>query len=66
MTIQNKQTILIVSSNFALSNLGTLIGNNEAKPIPLNQGTMVPCCKGELHKSRVLKRRQGFIATASL
>lgn len=27
---------------------------------------MVPCCKGELHKSRVLKRRQGFTATASL
>lgn len=45
---------------------GTLIGNNDTKQISLNQGTMVPCCKGELHKSRVMKRRQGFTATASL
>ncbi|XP_031619177.1 ras-related and estrogen-regulated growth inhibitor-like protein isoform X2 [Contarinia nasturtii] len=43
------------------------IGNKETKTIPLNQGgTMVACCKGELHKTRVVKRRQGFIATASL
>lgn len=46
--------------------LGTLIGTNDTKTTPLTQGTMVPCCKGELHKTRVLKRRQGFIATASL
>lgn len=47
--------------------LGTLIGTSDTKTTPLNQtGTMVPCCKGELHKNRVLKRRQGFIATASL
>lgn len=46
--------------------IGTLIGTNDTKTTPLTQGTMVPCCKEELHKSRVLKRRQGFIATASL
>lgn len=45
---------------------GTLIGTNDTKTTPLTQGTMVPCCKEELHKSRVLKRRQGYIATASL
>ncbi|XP_005181598.1 ras-related and estrogen-regulated growth inhibitor-like protein [Musca domestica] len=50
--------------------LGTLIGNNSysQKSLgPINhQGTVVPCHKGELHKSRVLKRRQGFTATTSL
>ncbi|XP_037902776.1 ras-related and estrogen-regulated growth inhibitor-like protein [Hermetia illucens] len=48
--------------------IGTLIGNNNGttKQIPINQGTVVPCNKGELHKSRVLKRRQAFTATASL
>lgn len=49
--------------------LGTLIGNNSysQKSLVVNhQGTVVPCHKGELHKSRVLKRRQGFTATTSL
>ncbi|KAI9585539.1 ras-related and estrogen-regulated growth inhibitor-like protein [Glossina fuscipes] len=49
--------------------LGTLIGNtsyNQQKTIAINHGTVVPCHKGELHKSRVLKRRQGFTATTSL
>ncbi|KAI8117908.1 hypothetical protein FF38_07018 [Lucilia cuprina] len=48
--------------------LGTLIGNNSynQKTMAINQGTVVPCHKGELHKSRVLKRRQGFTATTSL
>lgn len=46
---------------------GTLIGSNEAKPIPLHQGTMVACCANDLvNKNRVIKRRAGFIATASL
>lgn len=46
---------------------GTLIGSNETKPIPLHQGTMVPCCANDLvNKNRVIKRRAGFIATASL
>lgn len=47
--------------------IGTLIGTNGSKQLQLNQqGTVVPCHKGELHKSRVLKRRQAFTATASL
>ncbi|XP_055294939.1 ras-related and estrogen-regulated growth inhibitor-like protein isoform X2 [Sitodiplosis mosellana] len=46
--------------------IGTLIGTNDTKATAQTSGTMVPCCKGELHKTRVLKRRQGFIATASL
>uniref|UniRef100_A0A336KVV4 small monomeric GTPase n=1 Tax=Culicoides sonorensis TaxID=179676 RepID=A0A336KVV4_CULSO len=49
--------------------IGTLIGNNSvsARQLSLiNSGTVVPCQKGELHKSRVLKRRQAFTATASL
>lgn len=46
---------------------GTLIGSNEAKPISLHQGTMVACCANDLvNKNRVIKRRAGFIATASL
>lgn len=49
--------------------LGTLIGNNNygsSKTLSINQGTVVPCHKGELHKSRVLKRRQGFMTATSL
>lgn len=30
--------------------------------LAISQGTVVPCHKGELHKPRVLKRRQGIIA----
>uniref|UniRef100_A0A4Y0BFP5 Uncharacterized protein n=1 Tax=Anopheles funestus TaxID=62324 RepID=A0A4Y0BFP5_ANOFN len=44
---------------------GTLIGNNGTRQPPVSQGTVVPCHKGELHKSRVMKRRQAFTATAS-
>lgn len=45
---------------------GTLIGNGAAKQLPVSHGTVVPCHKGELHKSRVMKRRQAFTATGSL
>uniref|UniRef100_A0A1B0GBA8 Uncharacterized protein n=1 Tax=Glossina morsitans morsitans TaxID=37546 RepID=A0A1B0GBA8_GLOMM len=41
--------------------LGTLIGNtsySQQKTIVINHGTVVSCQKCELHKSRVLKRRQ--------
>lgn len=50
------------------TSIGTLIGNNNGttrQPL-VNSGTVVPCHKGELHKSRVMKRRQAFTATASL
>ncbi|XP_055711927.1 ras-related and estrogen-regulated growth inhibitor-like protein [Phlebotomus papatasi] len=46
--------------------IGTLIGSSASKPIQITQGTVVPCHKGDLHKSRVLKRRQAFAATISL
>uniref|UniRef100_A0A1B0EVY1 small monomeric GTPase n=1 Tax=Lutzomyia longipalpis TaxID=7200 RepID=A0A1B0EVY1_LUTLO len=46
--------------------IGTLIGSSAPKPIQITQGTVVPCHKGDLHKSRVLKRRQAFAATISL
>ncbi|XP_037957897.1 ras-related and estrogen-regulated growth inhibitor-like protein [Teleopsis dalmanni] len=47
--------------------LGTLIGGgSSSKTLAANHGTVIPCHKGELHKSRVLKRRQGFAATTSL
>lgn len=49
--------------------LGTLIGNNgfgSSRNLAINQGTVIPCHKGELHKTRILKRRQGFMATSSL
>jgi Ras-related and estrogen-regulated growth inhibitor-like protein len=46
--------------------IGTLIGNGAAKQVPPSHGTMVACHKGELHKSRVLQRRQAFTATGSL
>ncbi|XP_052867967.1 ras-related and estrogen-regulated growth inhibitor-like protein [Anopheles cruzii] len=52
---------------FSVSKMfGTLIGNNGPRQPSVNQGTVVPCHKGELHKSRVMKRRQAFTATASL
>uniref|UniRef100_A0A182PNH3 Uncharacterized protein n=1 Tax=Anopheles epiroticus TaxID=199890 RepID=A0A182PNH3_9DIPT len=52
---------------FSVSKMfGTLIGNNGTRQPPASQGTVVPCHKGELHKSRVMKRRQAFTATASL
>lgn len=48
--------------------IGTLIGNNNSKtPVNPNQGgTVVVCHKSDLYKSRVLRRRQNFTATASL
>lgn len=49
--------------------IGTLIGtgNNVKTPQNPNQGgTVVVCQKSDLYKSRVLKRRQNFMATASL
>lgn len=46
--------------------IGTLIGNGGPKQLPVSHGTVVPCHKGELHKSRVVKRRQAFTATGSL
>ncbi|XP_017466501.1 PREDICTED: ras-related and estrogen-regulated growth inhibitor-like protein [Rhagoletis zephyria] len=49
--------------------LGTLIGSSgygSNRNLAINQGTVIPCHKGELHKTRVLKRRQGFMATSSL
>lgn len=48
--------------------IGTLIGNNNGKVMPnTNQGgTVVVCQKSDLYKSRVLKRRHNFTATASL
>ncbi|XP_055589509.1 uncharacterized protein LOC129741753 [Uranotaenia lowii] len=55
---------------FSVSKMfGTLIGSNgtrQTPPTAVSQGTVVPCHKGELHKSRVMKRRQAFTATASL
>lgn len=48
--------------------IGTLIGNANGKVVPnANQGgTVVVCHKSDLYKSRVLRRRQNFTATASL
>lgn len=48
--------------------IGTLIGSTNGKVTPnTNQGgTVVVCHKSDLYKSRVLKRRQNFTATASL
>ncbi|KAJ8983336.1 hypothetical protein NQ317_003141 [Molorchus minor] len=48
--------------------IGTLIGNANSKAVPnANQGgTVVVCHKSDLYKSRVLRRRQNFTATASL
>lgn len=61
--LTNKQFFLFTSHS------GTLIGNNN-NGSQKNQnfsGTVVVCNKAELHKSRLLKRRQAFTtATASL
>lgn len=48
--------------------IGTLIGtaNNNKVPSPSQGGTVVVCHKSDLYKSRVLRRRQNFTATASL
>lgn len=48
--------------------IGTLIGSTNGKVSQnTNQGgTVVVCHKSDLYKSRVLKRRQNFTATASL
>ncbi|XP_074027153.1 ras-related and estrogen-regulated growth inhibitor-like protein [Leptinotarsa decemlineata] len=54
---------------FSVSKMfGTLIGNTNSKGIaPTNQGgTVVVCHKSDLYKSRVIRRRQNFTATASL
>ena len=44
----------------------TLIGNTKGTPHTTQGGTVVVCHKSDLYKSRILKRRQNFIATASL
>lgn len=57
------------SRKFSVSKMiGTLIGSANTKGTPnTNQGgTVVVCHKSDLYKSRVLKRRQNFTATASL
>lgn len=57
------------SRKFSVSKMiGTLIGSANGKGTPnANQGgTVVVCHKSDLYKSRVLKRRQNFTATASL
>jgi Ras-related and estrogen-regulated growth inhibitor-like protein len=48
--------------------IGTLIGggNSKGQPAGPHSGTVVVCHKSDLHRSRVLKRRQNFTATASL
>lgn len=66
-TQQQKTRKFSVSKMF-----GTLIGNNNNNNHNnngknINQGgTVVVCHKSDLYKSRVLKRRQNFSATASL
>ncbi|KDR18359.1 ras-like protein family member 11B [Zootermopsis nevadensis] len=62
------------SRKFSVSKMiGTLIGSNGKNGTISNQsqqhtqgGTVVVCQKSDLHRSRVLKRRQNFTATASL
>lgn len=58
------------SRKFSVSKMiGTLIGSNnngkQQQQTPQG-GTVVVCHKSDLYKSRVLKRRQNFVATASL
>jgi Ras-related and estrogen-regulated growth inhibitor-like protein len=49
------------------SNGSTKNGNGSNQSQQQNQGgTVVVCQKSDLHRSRVLKRRQNFTATASL
>lgn len=63
------------SRKFSVSKMiGTLIGNSNSKNGNIGSqtqqqtqgGTVVVCQKSDLHRSRVLKRRQNFTATASL
>ncbi|KAI4464916.1 ras-like family member 11 [Holotrichia oblita] len=57
------------SRKFSVSKmLGTLIGstNTKGQQNTSQGGTVVVCHKSDLYKSRVLKRRQNFTATASL
>ena len=64
-SVQNTQK----TRKFSVSKMiGTLIGNTNGKVVPnANQGgTVVVCHKSDLYKSRVLRRRQNFTATASL
>ncbi|CAH1369051.1 hypothetical protein MTP99_010544 [Tenebrio molitor] len=64
-SLQNTQK----TRKFSVSKMiGTLIGNANGKVVPnANQGgTVVVCHKSDLYKSRVLRRRQNFTATASL
>lgn len=49
-----------------LIQLGTLIGNNGARQPSISQGTVQVCNKGELQKTRLIKRRQAFTAATSL
>lgn len=59
---------------FSVSKMfGTLMGNGSSnnhntlgKQTPIQSGTVVPCHKGELHKSRIVKRRQAYTTAASL
>lgn len=49
--------------------IGTLIGSNNSNKVAANTtqgGTVVVCHKSDLYKSRILRRRQNFTATASL
>ncbi|KAK9873677.1 hypothetical protein WA026_023615 [Henosepilachna vigintioctopunctata] len=48
--------------------IGTLIGSTNGKVAPNTSqgGTVVVCHKSDLYKSRILRRRQNFTATASL
>ncbi|XP_075211528.1 ras-related and estrogen-regulated growth inhibitor-like protein [Lycorma delicatula] len=48
--------------------IGTLIGSGNSKEQTKQSqgGTVVVCQKSDLHRSRVLKRRQNYTATASL
>lgn len=58
--LQNTKT-----RKFSVSKMiGTLIGGQ--KNVTPQGGTVVVCNKNDLHRSRVLKRRQNLIATASL
>lgn len=59
------------SRKFSVSKMiGTLIGGNSTGKAASNGaqqgGTVVVCHKSDLHRNRVLKRRQNFTATASL
>lgn len=46
--------------------IGTLIRYNVQKQPLVNHGTVVPCSKDELHKSKGIKSRPALTATMSL